>query len=169
MHDTSCIFLFDIRATLLTSSPIWGTKGERRGMVSIIHDGGSHSSASSPAREDVGFWVHTICWSGYNENGAAGQHSKDGAQLMFSTKTCFQELQVVLAHLFGLLGFLPLLIFLLLGLFRLVITLFLLRAAVALRLYGPPGWSFGRLEVDPGIGSPIGIFTGGITENKKGL
>lgn len=58
---------------------------------------------------------------------------------MFSTKTCFQELQVVLAHLFGLLGFLPLLIFLLLGLFRLVIALFLLRAAIALRLYGPPG------------------------------
>lgn len=58
---------------------------------------------------------------------------------MFSTKTSFQALQVVLAHLFGLLGFLPLLVFLLLGIFRRVIALLLLRAAVALRLYGPPG------------------------------
>lgn len=44
-----------IRVTFCTSSPICGTKGERRGIVSIIHVGGSHSSASSPAKEDVGF------------------------------------------------------------------------------------------------------------------
>lgn len=39
----------------LTSSPICGTKGERLGMVSIIQDGGNHSSASSPPRDDGGF------------------------------------------------------------------------------------------------------------------
>lgn len=55
MHVMQSICLLVIGVTLLTSSPICGTKGERRGIVSIIHDGGSHSSASSPAREDVGF------------------------------------------------------------------------------------------------------------------
>lgn len=41
--------------TELTSSPICGTNGERRGTVSIIQDGGSHSSGLSPPREEVGF------------------------------------------------------------------------------------------------------------------
>lgn len=43
----------------LTSSPICGTKGERRGMVSMIQEGGSHSSASHPARDrdELGFWA----------------------------------------------------------------------------------------------------------------
>lgn len=71
----------------------------------------------------------------------------------------------MLAHLFGLLGLLPLLIVPLLGLLCLVIAFFLLRAAVTLGLYGPPGWSLWRLEIDPSIGCPIRIFTGGVTEN----
>lgn len=35
----------------ITSSPICGTKGERRGMVSKIHCGASHSSLGSPSIE----------------------------------------------------------------------------------------------------------------------
>lgn len=55
--------VFGGSVTVLTSSPICGTKGERRGMVSIIHDGGSHSSASSPDGEEAGFCGFRICCS----------------------------------------------------------------------------------------------------------
>lgn len=47
--------LFWAKVRFLTSSPICGTKGERWGTVSMIHDGGSHSSGLSPAREEGGF------------------------------------------------------------------------------------------------------------------
>ncbi len=75
----------------------------------------------------------------------------------------------MLAHLFGLLGLLPLLAVPLLGLLCLVIAFFLLRAAVTLGLNRPPGWSLRRLEVDPGVGCPIRVFTGGVTEDERGV
>lgn len=85
-------------------------------------------------------------------------------QPAFSTHSLWRlDLQVMLAHLFGLFGLLPLLIFPLLGLVCLVLSFFLLRAAVVWGLYGPSGWSLRWLEVDPSIGCPIRIFAGGVT------
>lgn len=162
------IFFCLIWVTICTSSPICGTKGERRGMVSIIHDGGSHSSASSPAREDVGFWVYTIwfkcrispvlCYQA-----TVRQHLKPGTQPVFSVV----DLQAMLTYLFGFFGLFPLLSFPLLGLISFVFTLFLFRAAVTLGLYESPGWPLWRLKVNPSIGCPVRIFTGRVTVKKK--
>lgn len=150
---------------ICTSSPICGTKGERRGMVSIIHDGGSHSSASSPAREDVGFWVYTFSF--YNtmfKNNLFSPVFCDttGQLLKPKTQPVFSVLDM-LTHLFGLFGLLPFLSFPLLGLLSFVFALILLRAAVTLALYRPPGRSLWWLKVNPSISCPVRVFTGRVT------
>lgn len=76
------------------------------------------------------------------------------------------KLLSILGYLLGLFG-LFLLLFIFLGLFCLVVTFFLLRAAVALRRCRPPAWPFRWLEVDPSISCPIGIIAGWITEDRK--
>lgn len=126
-------------------------------MVSIIHDGGSHSAASRPARDDVRFY--TVCYK----------------HILFR---CLNSLyfvlnpeaqpETILTHLFGLFWLLPLLIFPLLGLFCFVSPFFLLGAAVTFGLYRPPGFSLWWLKVDPSIGCPIRIFTRRVTEVEKG-
>lgn len=147
-----CVAVLNTREKDLTSSPICGTKGERRGTVSIIHDGGSHSSAFSPASDDVGFWAKNA------ETSVFFRKRSD-----FTVNAAATDLDIY--NLFGFFGFFLLLLFLLLCLIGLITAVFLFGAAVTSRPYGPPGRPLWWLEVDPGISRPVRIFTGRVAAN----